>query len=177
MPHNITKREKTFAIFTICVLLLSLIYNFVVEPLTERWNFLKKEIREKEALLMKHNRILRNKERIEKQHTVYSAYFKKEVLTPEEESASALSSIEKLARTSSVRITNIKPLSTKNFENYNKYTFRVATESKIGELTKFIYDLQTSGELLKIERMVLRAKERQPNVIKTVLHITRVSLF
>ena len=177
MLKNIAKREKILGIITIGVVLAALMYNFVVEPLVKRWNALEKGVSDKEALLRKHNRILRNKEIIEKSHSKYTAYFETEILTAEEESAIVLSNIEKLARGTDVRITNIKPLTVKNFENYNKYTFRVSTESRMEQLSKFIYDLQSSQQLLKIERMVLRAKERQPNMIKAILHINKISVF
>lgn len=177
MWENITGREKFLGGITIGAALIALIYNFVIEPLTERWNLLEREIRGKEALLTKHTRILRDKEGIERLHSEYTRFFQKELSTPEEESAIALSNIERLGREAKVHITNIKPLATKSYENYNKFTFRVATESGIGELGKFIYDLQSSEQLLKIERMVLRAKERQPDTIKAILHITKISVF
>ena len=74
-------------------------------------------------------------------------------------------------------MTNIKPLTTKSYDNYSKFTFRITAESRMDELAKFIYDLQSSEQLLKIERMVLRAKERQADTIKAILHITKISVF
>ncbi len=177
MLTAITKREKMLATLTVSITVIALIYNFIIEPLAKRWNSLDEEIREKAGLLRKHNRMLRNKEMIEELHSEYTPYFQPEALTPEEDSAIALTSIEKLARKAGVRITNIKPLAVKGLESYNKYTFRVATESTIGELTRFIYDLQSSGQLLKAERMVLRAKEREHTTIKAILNITKLSVF
>ena len=177
MLNNITKREKALAIITISAVIAALAYNFLVEPLVKRWKGLADEIRGKEALLRKHSRILRGKDMIEQSHSAYIAYFQAEKLTPEEESAIALSTIEKLARGAETRITNIKPLTTKSFENYSKSTFRISLESRIGGLTKFIYDLQSSEQLLKIERLVLRAKEHEPNTIKAILNITKLSVF
>jgi hypothetical protein len=177
MLKNIKKRERVLGTITIIIAITALSYNFVVEPLTNRWSGLEKEIRDKEILLTKHNRILRDREEIEKLHSEYTKYFQKEKLTPEEESATALSNLEKLARKAKVRITNIKPLAIRSYENYAKFTFKVTTESRIDELTNFIYSLQTSEQLLKTDRMVLRAKERQHEVIKAILHITKISLF
>ena len=177
MFSNITKREKTLGIITVGILIAALIYNFIIEPLAQRWSDLEKEIREKEAILRKHSRVLRNKNIIEKMHSEFTEYFEAEKLTPEEENAKALSSIEKLARNARVRITNIKPLAARDFDAYAKYTFRVTTESRIGELTKFIYEMKSSQQLLKVERMVLRAKEREPDTIKAILHISEISVF
>lgn len=177
MLENITKREKLLGLVTIGVVLIVSIYNFTIEPLAKQWDSLNNEVRDKEVLLRKHSRISYSKDAIEKLYTEYTGYFRKEDLTPEEESAIALSNIEKLARGANAHITNIKPLTIKSFENYNIFTYRVATESRIGELTKFIYDLQSSEQLLKVERMVLRAKEREHDIIKAILHITKVSVF
>ncbi len=177
MLNNITKREKILGMISAGVIFGALAYNFVIEPLAKRWNVMEKDIRGKEALLRKHNRILRNKEIIEKLHSEYMEYFATKMLTQEEESAIVLSDIEKMARTANVRITNIKPLAIKSHENYNKYTFRITTESPMSALSKFIYDFQSSQQLLKLERMVLRAKERKRNVIKAILHITKISVF
>lgn len=177
MLKDITKREKLLGAITLAAALAALGYNFIIEPLAVRWNALKEEIREKELLLTKHNRILRNKDVITELNAALSNYLQKKKLTPEEDSAAALSNIEKEARAANVHITNIKPLAIKKFEDYTKFTYRVSSESTMGELAKFIYNLQSSEQLLKVERMVLRAKERDPRAIKAMLHITKISVF
>ncbi len=174
---KISKRERVFAITTVAVAVAALVFNFVAEPLVRRWRTLDKKIREKEILLAKHTRILRNKNLITRQHERYGEYFQSQRATPEEESADVLSAIERIARSAGVRITNIKPLAIKKFENYSKYTFRVTSECDIKALTKFMYDLQASKQLLKIERMVIRPKEKQADVVKAVTHITKISVY
>ncbi len=81
-----------------------------------------------------------------------------------------------MASATNTLIKNIKPLATKSFDRYNKYTFRMTMEGRIDELIKFIYEMQASEQLLKIERMVLRAKERQHEVIKAVVTISKLSV-
>lgn len=177
MFRNITKRERLLAVSTISVAAIAVIYNFVIDPIAGQWNALDRKIIDREIVLKKYSRILGDKANIEKLRGRYAKYFEISRLTPEEESAVALSMIEKVARQTGVRITNIKPFSSKLFGNYNKFTFRVATESKLTELTKFIYDLQSSDQLLKVDRMVLTAKENEPAVIKAILNIVKVSVF
>lgn len=177
MFRNITKREKTLAAFTISAVLIAVVYNFIIEPIIGQWNTLDKKIRDKEVVFTKYSRILSDKDNIEKLRAKYAKYLEHNKMTLDEESAVALSSIEKIARQTNVRITNIKPLLSKSFGNYNKFTFRVTTESTLTELTKFIYDLQSSDQLLKVERMVLRAKENEPASIKSMLNITKISVF
>ena len=83
MLGNITKKEKTLGIIVVCVALTALVYNFLVEPLIQRWNDLAEEIRSKGMLLAKHNRILREKAETERLHSEYTMYFQKEGLTHE----------------------------------------------------------------------------------------------
>ncbi len=177
MLKNITAREKILGGAAISVIAAALFYNIVIEPLAGLWKDLDGDIRDKEILLAKHSRILRERENIGRLNGEYSKYFEESVLTPEEESALALGSIEKLARGASVHITNIKPMGIRKEQNHNKFTFKVTSESRMDELTKFIYELQSSNQLLKVERMVLRAKEREADVIKAILHITKISVF
>lgn len=177
MLRNITKRERLLAGATVSIAVAALAYNFIMDPVIRQWNSLDGKIRDKEVMLKKHSRILRDRSNIEKLKAEYAKYFELKKLTPEEESAAALSLIEKTARETRVQITNIKPIASKSFGNYNKFTFRVSTESKMSELIKFVYDLQSSDQLLKVERMVLRAKENDPAVIKSMLNITKISVF
>lgn len=177
MFRNITKRERLLAAAAVSAALAAVIYNFVIEPVIGSWGELDRKIRDKEIVLRKYARILRDKDDIEKERAEYAKYFECKKLTSEEESAIALNRIERAARANRVQITNIKPLSYKSFEYYDEFTFRMATESTLGELTKFIYDLQSSDQLLKVERMVLRAKENEPSVIKAMLNITKISVF
>ncbi len=177
MFRNIAKRERLLAAAAALTALAAVAYNFIIEPIAGRWRELDLKIRDKEVVLRKYSRILRDKDDIEKERAAYAKYFESKKLTPEEESAGALSRMERAARSSGVRITNIKPLPHKSFECYSEFTFRVAAESTLSELTKFIYDLQSSDQLLKVERMVLRAKENEPATIKSILSITKVSVF
>jgi hypothetical protein len=177
MLRNITKRERMLAAATVSIAIVAIVYNFIIDPVIGQWNDLDKKIIDKEGVLKKHSRILRDRSNIEKLRAQHAKYFELKRLTPEEESAIALSLIEKTARETRVQITNIKPIAYKLFRNYNKFTFRVSTESKMSELTKFVYDLQSSDQLLKVERMVLRAKENDPTIIKSMLNITKISVF
>lgn len=177
MLRNITKRERLLAGATVSITIAAIAYNFIIDPVIGRWNDLDKKIRDKEAMLKKHSRILRDRSNIEKLRAQYAKYFELKRLTPEEESAVALSLIEKTARETRVQIASIKPIAHKSFENYNKFTFRVSTESRMSELIKFVYDLQSSDQLLKVEKMVMRAKENDPAIIKSVLNITKISVF
>ncbi|MBL7071960.1 MAG: hypothetical protein ISS26_07330 [Candidatus Omnitrophica bacterium] len=176
MIKNISKREKWFGAATLGIALAALAYNMIMEPLTGMWKSLDDSIRQREILLTKHSRILRNGEKISKLDKEYSKYFQETMLRPEEESAMALGQIERLARGANVHITNIKPMGIRRHENFNRFTYKVTSESRSEELAKFIYELQSSEQLMKVERMVLRAKEKEADIIKAILHITKISI-
>ncbi|MBN1872576.1 MAG: hypothetical protein JW800_08390 [Candidatus Omnitrophica bacterium] len=177
MLKNISKREKILAGLTIGVAVVALSYTLIIEPLVSRWRKLEEDIRDKEVLLVKHSKIIRDKGKLENIHKEYAKYFQGGSLTKEEESALALSNIEEIARRTNTYITNIKPLTAKDFDNYSKLTFRVTIECDISSLTKFIYDLQSSEQLMKIDSVVLRAKEKSPDIIKAVMNVSKISVY
>ena len=168
--NNFSNREKKLALITLAVVMGALTFNFALLPVISGWSYLNKTVSDREAVLTKYARILSDKDEIEELGGLYSKYYVKQI-SPDEENAIALSAIEKIANNAGVIITNIKPLSFKSEEYYRKATFRVMTESTLEGLSKFIYDMQLSDQLLKVERMVLRAKENAPSTIKSVLNI------
>jgi len=176
MLKNLSKRERLLGSATATLAIAALAYVFVIEPLMSRWSMLEGQIKDKEVLLVKNSKIMRDKRGIQQAYSEFRKYLKQEKTSIEEENALALSSIEKIAKKTSTQITNIKPLTDKRYEDYVKFTLRVTIESDISSLTRFIYELQSSEELLKIEKMVLRAKERSRSTLKAVLHVTKISI-
>ena len=77
MLGNISKREKLLAALTAGVAAIAFTYAFIVEPLINRWKDLDGNIRDKEVLLVKHSKIIRNKKEIESEHKEYEKYYRR----------------------------------------------------------------------------------------------------
>ncbi len=91
----------------------------------------------------------------------------------EEEKLKLLSEVEKLARTASVFLKDIKPGLTEEIGLYKKYTVEIEVESEINFLIDFIYQLEKTSRLLRIEKFQLQPKEAKSAILKVRMTITQ----
>ena len=92
----------------------------------------------------------------------------------EEEKLKLLSAIEKMARNASVLLKDIKPGATKKIGHYKKYTIEIEVESEINYLADFIYQLEKTSRLLRIEGFQLQPKKKKSAILKARMTITEV---
>jgi|GEM_PF-396551 len=91
----------------------------------------------------------------------------------EEEKLKLLSEVEKLARTASVFLKDIKPGLIEEIGLYKKYTVEIEVESEINFLIDFIYQLEKTSRLLRIEKFQLQPKEAKSAILKVRMTITQ----
>ena len=92
----------------------------------------------------------------------------------EEEKAKLLKEIEMLARSSSVSLKNIKPESIKKIGPYEEYTIKVEVEAKINYLVDFIYKLERSPCLLRIDDFQVKTKDKKSPILRGQMTITEI---
>ena len=171
---GLSKRERYILYICVTVIASSLLYNFVLEPAVRRWRSLGKEILVQRAKLEKNLKVIAREESARREYERYAGYIEQKG-SDEEEMALLLREIEMLASNSGVRITDIKPRPVKDMKFYKKYTIEVESESEIRSLTRFVYQLQKSKQLLKVQRLRLTTKGRGSPILRSYMLITRVS--
>jgi Tfp pilus assembly protein PilO len=156
------------------LIVASLAYNFILEPLGKRWTALNNEIRIMQLKLKKSTQTLKRRIEIMERYENISSYVGKTRGSDEEEITILLSELERLASTSSARITDIKPRPPKLHEYYKKYSIEVESEGDIATLTKFIYEIQNSPQLLSIEKVSINMKSGAGSYLKTYMLVTKI---
>lgn len=167
-------RERTLFIFTICIILGIGVYIFIAEPIYKKWIQLNAEFESTSTRLFKNLKLLTEKESLEKEYDKYKEHIQR-AEGDEEEMASILKDIETTAVSSGVKIISIKPKGVKQFKNYKKFGIELTSEAKISQFLKFIYDLEASKKLLKVERLVLSLKGSQSDLLKGTFIIRKIS--
>lgn len=170
---GLSKRERRILYLAIVVGLFSLFCNFLLEPAVKHWRDVNQQVASKEAKLKKNLKIVSQKEVIEVAFEKYAGYAKMEG-SEEEEMAVLLSEIERLASRSVVRITDIKPQPIRDMKFYKRFNVECEAEATIGELSAFLYELQNSPQLLKVERLQINTKSTQSSLLKSYILITKV---
>ena len=172
---RLTKREKQ--IFYVCVSLVSvlILQGIVFKPLADKLSDLNHEIQLKETKLIKGLRAEKQRDLILKVYKGYEGYLK--VKGSDEEIVSELlREIERLARESAVSISDIKPQSTNKRSMYKEYTIEVRSEATLKDIITFLYRLNNSVLLLRVEKLVLTLKEENSDTLKVNMLLSGIAV-
>lgn len=170
---NLSNREKRLFYFTITLILIWIVQRFAIKPIFVKWKEIDEKIAVSSLKLEKNTKIISRKERIKREYENYASSVKMEG-TEEEEMAKFLTEIESLASKSSVRITDIKPRPIKRVQIFKKYIVELEAEGDISQLSKFIYDIQNSSQLLKVDKFSLGTKGAGTNLLKCHLLVSKI---
>lgn len=170
-----TKREKQ--IFYICVSLITLLIleRIVFRPLADKLAGLNQEIQLKETRLIKGLRAQGQRDKIIKDYKSYEGYLKLKG-SDEEIVSELLREIERLARESTVSILDIKPQSMNKRAMYKEYTIEVRSEATFKDIITFLYRLNNSLLLLRVEKLVLSLKEENSDILKISMLLSGIVL-
>lgn len=162
---KLNKREKQ--IFYGCIALVSLFImeRVIFKPFTDKLAELRNEISLKEAKLIKGLRAEAQRDQILKEYKGYEGYLK--VKGSDEEIVSEfLREVERLARESAVSVSDVKPQSSRKRGLYNEYNIEVRTEATLKDIVTFLYRLNNSVLLLRVEKINLTLKDENSDVLK-----------
>jgi Tfp pilus assembly protein PilO len=141
-----------------------------------RWKDIDSQTRLTKVKLQKSLSIIKDKERIDKEYAAYADRLKPKS-SDEEELTSILNELETLARNANLKIVSMRPRQPKDMDYYKTFTVEADTESDMGSLMKFIYDVKNSQQLIKIDKLNINTKSSQEGVIiKAAMVISKISL-
>lgn len=170
---HLSGRERNIFYLAVIIILLVILYAFAVEPLRKKWRDLNESVSSKEMQLLKNQKILSQKDIITQLYDKYAENIRMKG-TVEEETAIILREIENIARTSNTYITDIKPLKVEDKEFYKVYSVELETEGNMPDLSKFIYDLQNSKQILKVRYLRLNPKDEVGDMLKGYMIVTKI---
>ena len=171
--HNLSKRERLVLTITISIAALAAAYVVVIEPMAGEWNKSSDEIKTKKARIVKNRILLARFKYLKKEYEKYPDLIAA-VESEEKEVAKALSSMEDASRASSCPIADVKPRTSKKIGAYKEILFEVTTESGINELTRFLYDIETSKGMLRVKHFTIASKSGVAGNLKGSLLIGKI---
>lgn len=170
---HFTKRERNLLYFVIILIFLWIAHALVIKPIVTKWKGIDKKIEANSLKLERNKKMIERKQSIQHDYDSYASSVKM-AGSEEEEMAKFLTEIESLARSSSVYISDIKPRPVKKVQFYKKYFVELDAEGDINQVSKFIYDIQNSPQLLKIDKFSLGTKGAGTNLLKCHLLVSKI---
>ena len=172
--EKFSKREQGLLLITAILVACAFVYGFVAEPLIRAHAGLNRQIETGRLKLQKNQKLLSQRVTIMADYKRYADMIKP-MASEEEEVAAMLKIIENIARKGSIRITNVRPQPVKDEGIYKEFTFELIAESDVKGLAKFIYDLQGSGNLLRVRKLTMSTAASKDKSIKAIIEITKPS--
>lgn len=169
---NVSKKERIGLTAAAIIVSLAFLDRLILNPINKRIQQISQEIKISEKQLKMGLRNLNQKEAIISEYGKYSQYFKG-LGSEEETTAAILSEIEAVAKKSNMSLLDLKPQPSKDKGFYREYSVEVEAEGTMDSLVSFLYQLNSSTQLLRAEKLRFNLKSKESSFIKASILITR----
>ena len=169
---KLSAKEKIGLSIAFVFLAAAFLDRMLISPIKVRFNALNQQIRIGEKQLGSDIRNLNQKESISEEYGKYFPYIQRSG-SDEEEVAKILGEIESLARKSSVYLVDMKPRKPREVDFYKEYTVEIEAQGYMESLMNFIYQLNTSSLLLRVETLRITQTKSGSKTLTASMLITK----
>ena len=169
---KLSKRQRILLYVAATIVFFVSLDRLVYHPIVSRINELDQEILLKENQLRRNLRNMAARETVHKAYSAYASY----ALTAgsdDEKIAALLNELEGLARKSGLSLVAVKPRPSTKIDIGKQYPVEVEVETEITPLIKFIYDLHSSQNFLRVKKLRLAPKGSRTPDLKGYLLISK----
>ncbi len=175
MLSKFSKREQGLVVMTAVITAATLSYVFIIEPIMGAFDALDRKISANMVKLKKGRGLLMREDTIFSQYKKYADLIRP-TLSDEEEIAAMLKAIEKISSQNQIQITNIRPQPVREGEFYKEFVFELIAEAGVKQLGRFIYEIQGSGNILRVKRLILTASSKTRRNLKATMEISKPAI-
>ncbi|MCU0665999.1 MAG: hypothetical protein MUF05_02780 [Candidatus Omnitrophica bacterium] len=157
MIKIISQREKSFFIIAALVIILAMAFNYIVAPLLKTNDTYSKEISVSRSRILKYMHLVDKKSGIQKKYSKLLPGLNTRGQATDS-MLLALTTIERDAKASGVKIIDLRPRQTKRSTIYKENIVDLKTSGDIVSQTKFIYGLENSLLYFEVRRLQIIQK-------------------
>jgi Tfp pilus assembly protein PilO len=171
---GLTANEKKILVIAGLFVLFALFDRLLVGPSLGRMKELDESIAKEEDVIKQNMRFLGYRERIVKDAATFKDFYTKDVRSEEEITADFLKKLELMGTQSSVELSKISPAAPEYQKDYVKYFVTMDCSGKLEAITAFVYAINNSKELVKVEKMTLGGNARNAEVVQASLTVSKM---
>lgn len=170
---HLSKREKLILCSTALFVSIAIIDRLIIGPIFYKVRSLNEEIGKKEADIKNNLRVLAHKDQIMADRAKFASFltgFK----SGDEEMTSILKEIEILADKASVYLVDLKPGGLREAGLIKKFVVNLNCEGQVEQLVDFMYNIEKSDTLLKIEEYQITPKAKDSSVARCKISVATI---
>lgn len=167
---KLSKREKI--VFYLSAFFVSLVVmdRLIVQPFYNKLKSLDADIQQMKINIKNNIHVLTQKERIQIEAKKFASYLK-EPKSEEEHITALLREVENYANKTQVYLIDIKPTGVREEGLAKKYYIMLNCEAMMEQVADFMYKIETSDQLLIIEKYQISPKSKESSVLKCTMTI------
>ena len=171
--EKLSPRERQGFVLALGFVLLAILYLGVANPLRNWFAEMDRKIEVEKKRAQRNQRVLAVRDVVQKDYREKEGFLKKKMSTDEERN-DMVSTVVNLATQAGVTLGSTKQRDPRLGE-IEEYAVDVEVEARLDRLEEFLYRLQESTQLLRVETLSLGPKGgADPNEVKGSLLITKV---
>ncbi|MBF0331783.1 MAG: type 4a pilus biogenesis protein PilO [Candidatus Omnitrophica bacterium] len=171
---GLSANEKKILSVTALFVLLALFDRLLVGPSLNRMKELDESISKEEDTIKQNMRFLGYRERIVKEASTFKDFYTQDVRSEDEITADFLKKLELMGTQSKVELSKISPAAQQVNKEYVKYIATMECSGKLEDITAFVYAINNSTELIKVEKMVLAGNTRNADTVQASLTVSKM---
>ncbi|OQX80421.1 MAG: hypothetical protein B6D56_05095 [Candidatus Omnitrophica bacterium 4484_70.1] len=173
---GLSPKERKLLYITLSFVFFALFDKLIIRSIFNEVHSVEEKIKSQLTLIKKDLLILKYKKKIMEEDKLYSIFYTKKGLVPEELMATFLSEVEQLAKASEITLTNISPISVEEKRRYTQYKLIIECESNMENLINFIYAVNNAKKPIWVGSYEFSPKNREKYEVKCVLSIYKIIL-
>ncbi len=154
--------------------LLALFCRLLIGPSLSHMKELDENIAKEQDVIRQNMRFLGYRERIVKDASAFKDFYTQDVRTEDEIIADFLKKLELMGTKSKVDLSKISPAAQEYQKNYVKYLVTMECSGKLEDVTSFLYTINNSKELIRVEKMTLAGNTRAAGTVQASLTVSKM---
>lgn len=171
---GLSANEKRILLIASLFLLVALFDRLMLAPSLGRLKELDQIIVKEENSIAQNLRVLAHRDRIMKESDAFKDFYASEVRAEEEVIAEFLKKVEALASKAEVELSKVAPAGQESERDYIKYLVTLDCAGTFEAITNFIFLVNNSKELLRVEKMSIAAGQRDTDRVQSSLSISKM---
>ena len=171
--QRLSKKERLFLYLALGVVSLMVVDRLVISPVAYKMKSLDKEIEDTETGIKNAMRLLAQKDKIVAESNKYNSFLSA-ARSEEEETTSFLKDIENLASQTSMYLVDMKPAAVKEAGESRKFLVNVNGEAQMEQLLNFMYAVENSDKMLRIEKFEISPKSKESSIAKCAITVSKI---
>ena len=173
---RLSPKEKIGLMIALSIMSFTFLDRLIVNPINNKIKRINREIKVTQAQLAFDLINVSQKEAIAKEFEKYAKY-QKDAGSDEEKITVMLSALEDVGRDSGLTLLDIKPQQSDKDVTFKKYSIAVEAEGSVEQLISFLYKLNTSDNLYRVEKLRLNVRDKNAQQIKASIMVTKIFVF